>query len=91
MSWLFAFSLKFIFKSVNLGQENGRNGGVRQWWAALPTVRSNQAAGEMRGNIKERIYMQSRNCVRVWVAAKLTCHRRAKDVVAMAGGVERKN
>lgn len=31
MSWLFAFSLKFIFKSVNLGQENGRSGGVRQW------------------------------------------------------------
>lgn len=54
--------------------------------AGLPTVRSNQAAGEMRGNIKERIYMQSRNCVRVWVATKLTCHRRARGVVGGGGG-----
>lgn len=66
-----------------------RKGNAGAGKAGLPTVRSNQAAGEMRGNIKERIYMQSRNCVRVWVATKLTCHRRARGEVG--GREERKN
>lgn len=53
VSWPLRISLNFIFESIWAGSGLVGRGCC---------VAGNQAAGEKRRNIKERIYMQNRNC-----------------------------